>query len=81
MLLHLHRGYHSTKHHLHIFHVKHNVSVLTMGLLIVLAIQINFLYFLGMMPIQTASIEAPLSFAGSTLPILTQIAQDIISIF
>lgn len=81
MLLHLHRGFHHTKHHLHHFHIKHNVSVLTIGLLLILSIQINLFYYLGMMPIQTMTSDANLSFAGSVLPAITEIIKDITMLF
>ncbi|NRH21243.1 hypothetical protein HOO68_04320 [Candidatus Gracilibacteria bacterium] len=83
MLLHrhFHHAHHHTKKHLHAFHIKHGVSVFTIGLLVVLAVQINIFYFLGMMPIQTLSPDVSLSFAGSLLPITEFIKEMFVSIF
>ena len=58
------------------FKIKHNVSEFTIFLLILLALQINILYVLWMMPIQSETLDIPMSFAGSTLPAFTEIIQN-----
>ncbi len=72
MLLHLHQGFHHTKRHLDQFEVKHNVWARTIGLLAVLAVQINVLSNFWMLPIQNVSTDESLTFAWSILPIDTE---------
>ncbi len=83
MLLHrhFHTFHHHSKHHLNLFHIKHGVSTFAIWLLIILAIQINLFYYLGIMPIQTMETDIPMSFAGSVLPIVNMVKEIIISFF
>jgi hypothetical protein len=70
---HLSHIHHHGKKHMYAFRVKHNVSEFTILLLVLLALQINILYLLWMMPTQSLSVDIPMSFVGSTLPAFTEI--------
>ena len=75
---HLSHIHHHGKKHMYAFRIKHNVSEFTIFLLILLALQVNILYVLWMMPTQSDSIDIPMSFAGSTLPAFTEIVQNLL---
>lgn len=78
---HIHHIHHHTKQHLHAFHIKHGVSTFTIGLLVILAVQINLFYYLGIMPLQTFGNDIPLSFVGSILPIMENFKDIVLNIF
>lgn len=74
---HLGKLHHHGKKHLFAFKVKHNISGATIALLFALALQINILYTLWMMPIQSESADIPMSFAGSTLVAFSEIIRNL----
>lgn len=79
MLLHFYSHFHKSKYHFDLFHAKHNISALTIGLLVAFAIQMNILLYLGMLPAQTIPLEdVNLSLTGTTISTALEVVKNII---